>query len=174
MRNIFYVVAIALIFNVMIISGCVGNNTSQTSIVNTTSVVANGDHISVDYTGMLENGTVFDSSIGRTPLQFVAGSGQMIKGFDDAVIGMVEGREKIITIKPEDAYGMPDSAKIIDVPIKNVPNNTKVGDILYSSQGQQVKIVAINSTTVTVDTNNPLAGKTLIFNIKILNITKSY
>jgi len=133
--------------------------------------VEKGDHVSVEYTGMLENGTIFDSSAGRAALEFDAGAGQMIKGFDDAVIGMRKGDEKNVTIRPEDAYGMPDPKNIIEVPLANLPNGTKAGDTLYAG-GQPVRVVEIRNSTAVIDTNHFLAGKTLIFRIKIVDIVK--
>ncbi len=137
-----------------------------------TLAVEKGDHVSVEYTGMLENGTVFDSSAGRAPLEFDAGAGQMIKGFDAAVIGMHKGEEKNVTIEPEDAYGMPDPKNVIEVPLSSVPNGTKAGDNLYAG-GQPVRVIEIKNTTAVIDTNHFLAGKTLIFKIKIVEIKKS-
>ncbi len=134
--------------------------------------VEKGDHVSVEYTGMLENGSVFDSSAGRAPLEFDAGAGQMIKGFDAAVIGMHKGDEKNVTIKPEDAYGMPDPKNVIEVPLSSIPNNMKAGDTLYAGD-QPVRVVDIKNTTAVIDANHFLAGKTLIFKIKIVGIKKA-
>lgn len=163
-----------LLVSVLLVAGCVSttqNNTNSTSteIPADFLAVANGDRIVVDYTGMFENGTIFDSSAGREPLEFDAGEGQMIRGFDDAVIGMRLNEEKTVTIKPEDAYGVYDAKKITEFPVSRVPNNTKVGDTLYSGP-LPVRVVAINSTNVTIDMNHPLAGKTLVFRIKIVKI----
>src|SRR3989304_8097449 len=119
--------SIAGLLSIIFILGCVGN-----TMQNNATVVAKGDTVSVEYTGALENGTVFDSSVGRAPLKFTAGTGQMIKGFDDAVIGMKEGEEKTISLKPEEAYGMPDPKNIIEVLKENLPNGTKAGDTLYA------------------------------------------
>ena len=167
---------ILALISVILVLGCVSttqNNTNSTGteIPADFLTVANGYRIAVDYTGMFENGTIFDSSVGGEPLEFDAGEGQMIKGFDDAVIGMQVGEEKTVTIKPEDAYGLYDAKKIIEFPVSRVPNNTKVGDTLYSGP-LPVRVVAINSTNVTIDINHPLAGKTLIFSIKIVKIEK--
>ncbi len=170
-----YALSIFALLATILVLGCVGTgqvaNTTNTS-TNTTSanIVKAGDTISVDYTGTLENGTVFDTSIGRQPLEFKAGAGQMIKGFDAAVIGMSLGEEKTITIQPQDAYGQYSQSNVISVPIANIPNNTKVGDTLYAGT-QTVKVLEINSTSALIDANHPLAGKTLIFKIKIVKIT---
>ncbi|MBI2084423.1 MAG: peptidylprolyl isomerase [Candidatus Aenigmarchaeota archaeon] len=134
--------------------------------------VEKGDHVYVHYTGKLEDGTVFDSSEGRNPLDFIAGAGQMIKGFDDAVIGMTLGEKKTVMIKPEDAYGMRDPSNIILVPRSQVPDGVKEGDTLYAN-GQPIKVVKVTNETVTIDTNHFLAGKTLIFDITIVKIEKN-
>ena len=161
MKQLF--IAIALISAVFVL-GCVNSTTNS-------AMVQNGDNVSVEYTGMLENGTVFDSSVGRAPLIFTAGSGQLIRGFDDAVIGMHVSDEKNVTIPPQDAYGFPDPAKIINVSVDLVPNGTKAGDTLYSGN-IPVRVINVTNDTVFIDANNPLAGKTLVFRIRILNITK--
>ena len=118
---------------------------------------------------MLENGTIFDSSVGRAPLEFNAGAGQMIKGFDTAVIGMHLNEEKTVTIKPEDAYGPYSINNTLAVPIVNIPNGTKVGDILYAGT-RSARVLEIENNTVLLDVNHPLAGKTLTFKIKIVKI----
>ncbi len=134
--------------------------------------VEKGDHVYVDYTGKLEDGSVFDTSEGRQPLDFTAGSGQMIKGFDSAVIGMKIGEKKTVTIQPEDAYGMPDPENVIAVPRSQVPEDVKEGDTLYAN-GQPIKVIKVTDTMVTIDANHFLAGKTLIFDITIVKIEKS-
>jgi FKBP-type peptidyl-prolyl cis-trans isomerase 2 len=153
------------LFAVFLVLGCVENMESNSV------VVAAGDHVSVDYTGKLEDGTVFDSSSGRGPLEFDAGAGQMIAGFDAAVIGMKEGDEKTITILPQDAYGMPDPNLVFEVPLANVPEGTKAGDQLYAGN-QVVTVIAVTNETATIDANHQLAGRTLIFDIKMVSIVK--
>lgn len=133
---------------ILVLSGCVSDGIENTNLtdsetneeteiqeeeeVNMSEVVQKGDRIKVDYKGTLEDGTEFDSSLkeGRTPLEFTAGAGQMIKGFDAAVIGMKVDEEKTVTLQPEDAYGTSEQS------------------------------------------NHELAGKTLIFWIKIVEIQK--
>ncbi|HLC76570.1 MAG TPA: peptidylprolyl isomerase [archaeon] len=136
------------------------------------SQIEAGDQIAVEYTGKLQDGTVFDSSAGRAPLEFTAGAGQMIKGFDTAVIGMKQGEKKTVTLPPEEAYGMPDTANVFVLPLSNIPNGTKVGDALYATNGQSVVLIAVTNETATIDANHFLAGKTLIFDIEVVKITK--
>ncbi|MBI4019274.1 MAG: peptidylprolyl isomerase [Candidatus Aenigmarchaeota archaeon] len=137
--------------------------------------VEKGDHIFVDYTGTLGDGTVFDSSEGKEPLEFDAGAGQMIKGFDDAVIGMKKGETKSVTIAAKDAYGERSEDNVIGVSLTKIRDagiiDPKVGDVL-SMSGQPVKIVSIDGGIVRVDANHPLAGKDLTFKIKVVDIRK--
>ncbi|UCC18008.1 MAG: peptidylprolyl isomerase, partial [Dehalococcoidales bacterium] len=128
-------------------------------------VVEAGDYIKVHYTGTLDDGSVFDSSEGREPLGFTAGAGQMIKGFDAAVIGMKVGEVKTVTIAAEDAYGPHDDALVLTFPKDELPEglDPKVDDqlALTQSDGRQVRVVVIEVTdeVLIVDANHELAGK---------------
>ncbi len=155
------------------------NNTNIENINNTnlevkimSNEVKAGDNISVDYTGKLVNGEVFDSSVGKEPLAFTAGAGQMIKGFDDAVIGMKVGDKKTITLKPSEAYGEVNPQAIIAVEASQLPNfdQLQVGMELASSNGARGKITQKNDTNAVIDFNHSLAGKTLIFEIELVSI----
>lgn len=166
-------------------SGCTSNGNGT----NETKTVKAGDTVKVDYIGRLENGKVFDTSIAEVakkegiyvnntsyaPLTFKAGSGQMIKGFDEAVIGMKVGEEKNVTIPPGEAYGEYDKAKVVSIPLKdmNLTETPKVGQVYRNMYGNQFKVIAVNDTQVTVDANHELAGKTLIFNIKLISIEQT-
>lgn len=140
--------------------------------------VKKGDKVKVEYTGTLEDGTVFDSSEKHgEPLEFEVGAGQMIKGFDDAVVGMEKGDEKEITLKPADAYGDPNPQLIQKVPKDKLPEGAdlKAGMQLAMAlpNGQQIPatITEIGDTEVTIDINHPLAGKTLKFKVKVVNVS---
>jgi len=138
--------------------------------------IKKSDLICVEYTGKLENGEIFDSSNHGNhshPLIFRAGEGQMIQGFDNAVIGMEKGQEKIITIKPEEAYGERREDMTKKIPAGNIPKDAKAGSHLYMQTPQgpvPLTIIAIDNKEATIDFNHPLAGKTLIFEIKIIGI----
>lgn len=139
----------------------------------TVTVVKNGDNVSVFYTLSSINGTVIQSNFGAKPLSFVVGSGQMISGFNNAVIGMKVGQVKNVTLPPSEAYGNVNSSLIISVPITVFGNQTvSDGMAVTSSYGQRGVITAVNSTSVTVDFNPPLAGQTLVFEIKVASIQK--
>ena len=140
-------------------------------------VVKKGDKIKVEYTGTLEDGSIFDSSEKHdTPIEFTVGSGKLIKGFEDAVVGMKLGEEKEIKIPPEEAYGLHNPEFVKDMPRNIFPENKQIqiGMVFLVSleSGRQIPvwISKISENSVTVDLNPPLAGKTLTFKIKIVEI----
>ncbi|MBI4014356.1 MAG: peptidylprolyl isomerase [Candidatus Aenigmarchaeota archaeon] len=137
-------------------------------------IVANGDKVYVNYTGMLDDGTVFDSSDGKESLAFVVGDGSMIKGFDSGVVGMKTGQEKTIKIPAAEAYGEWTEDNVISVSLKTLSDagiTPKVGGTLYMS-GQPVKVVEIAGNITRIDANHPLAGKDLTFRIKMIKIDR--
>lgn len=136
--------------------------------------VRRGDNVKVHYTGRLPDGTIFDSSEGRGPLSFAVGSGQVIKGFEEAVLGMEVGESKVVDIPVDKAYGVRKEELVMQVPIAQVPPDLKpeVGLRLEmgGTQGEiiRVAVTAITSTHITLDANPPLAGKDLIFAIELV------
>lgn len=137
--------------------------------------VAAGDNVSVYYTGSFTNGTVFSSNVGSSPISFIAGSTQLIPGFSNAVIGMKVGQNKTVTLPPDEAYGPVNASLFISVPVSRFSNssNLSAGRIVTSEvNGATLEgvIVGRNATNVTVDLNPPLAGKTLVFSIKVVKI----
>jgi len=132
--------------------------------------------VKVHYTGRLEDGTVFDTSIaeGREPLEVELGLGQLIKGFEDGLIDMSEGEKKTIEISVENAYGEPKPEFINEVPKTNVPEGIQVGESLQGMGPQgpvNVQVIEVNEETVTLDANHPLAGKNLIFDLEVVSIS---
>lgn len=137
--------------------------------------VKKSDKIKVEYSGSFEDGEVFDASEKHgQPLEFEAGAGMVVPGFDAAVIGMDVGEEKEVTLKPEEAYGMPDERAVQKVPKDKFPAEAKegmmIGVPLPNGQQMPAKIVKIDDKEVTIDMNHPMAGKTLMFKIKIVSI----
>lgn len=136
------------------------------------------DTVKVHYTGSFENGDVFDSSQGGSPLEFTLGAGQIIPGFEKAVVGMEKGEAKKVTIAPEDAYGEVREELKQQVSKEVMPEglNPEVGMQLMSTlpNGQEipVTIAEVTETHVTVDANHQLAGKTLVFDIEVVEIVK--
>jgi len=140
--------------------------------------VISGDVVKVHYTGKLAKGEQFDSSIGKDPLEFTVGAGQMIAGFDAALPGMKVGDKKTINIAAKDGYGEIDETAIIEFPKENVPADMKleIGQQLTLSdeQGQPFPVVVkeVKDDIVILDANHFLAGKELVFDIELVEIGK--
>ena len=138
--------------------------------------VKSGDQVKVHYTGKLISGEQFDSSVGREPLQFTVGAGQMIKGFDDAMPGMNVGEKKTINIAPEDAYGPRLEEAIIEFPKEKVPADIKLEPgmplTLSNQEGQPVPVIVVEvkDDVIILDANHFLAGQELVFDIELVEI----
>lgn len=139
-------------------------------------MVKNGDLVSVEYTGKLEDGTVFDTSVGKNPLVFEVGKHQVIKGFEDAVLGMSTGESKTVTIPVAEAYGEYRKELVRKFPANLIAPDPSVtvGSVvtLQDPQGRKVsaKVVEMTEQNVTLDFNHPLAGKALVFEVKIMKV----
>ena len=142
--------------------------------------VKTGVKVKIEYTGTLDDGTIFDSSEdhGR-PLEFQVGSGHVIKGFDDAILGMKAGDEKQFSVSPDEAYGEHDPQLVQKVPKEIFPKDAELAPgLLFEAglpTGEKIPamVTAIEENTVSVDLNHPLAGKKLNFKIKLTEITSS-
>jgi FKBP-type peptidyl-prolyl cis-trans isomerase 2 len=198
------VAAVVLLFGILIVTGCskednqdVAQNSltiapqstvipsNSTPIVTSTDtlkegqeVAKKGDKVAVHYTGTLSDGTQFDSSEGRAPLEFTVGAGQMIAGFDKAVDGMKVGETKTVTIPAAEAYGTVRPELVMEFPKSSLPQgmNPKVGEQLQmrnSSGGTAiVTVTRVTDSSITVDANHELAGKDLTFKIRLVEIKK--
>lgn len=140
------------------------------------SHVKAGDTVAIHYTGTLLDGTVFDSSEGRDPLEFEVGSGMIIPGLDVALPGMTVGEKKIVKIACVDAYGPLNPEMRQAIPREGIPDDIplEVGTQLQmqTAEGQAlpVMVVELNEATVTLDANHPLAGKDLQFDFEVVRI----
>ncbi len=138
--------------------------------------VKDGSTVKVHYTGKLEDGTVFDSSLEREPLEFKIGAGSIIPGFEKGIMGLETGAKKTLTIAPEDGYGDPSQDLIAVVKKTEFPKDItpELGQQLQMQRpdGQIVNMVIsqIDGDDVTLDANHPLAGKTLIFDIELVEV----
>jgi peptidylprolyl isomerase len=139
--------------------------------------VKNGDSVKVHYHGRLSDGTTFDSSEGRSPLEFEVGSGHVIRGFDEGVLGMEQGEKKTIHIPAADAYGPSIPENVIEFPRTQFPPDMapEVGMQLNlrSQDGQNIPVVVaeVKDEVVVLDANHPLAGKDLIFDVEVVEIS---
>jgi peptidylprolyl isomerase len=134
-----------------------------------------GDTVKVHYTGKLENGTEFDSSSDGDPLEFKLGEGELIPGFEQAVVGMASGEKKTVTIPVEEAYGPRRDELVMVVEKSALPPDleTQVGEQLEMTQGDDTFVVTITEATddsVTLDANHPLAGESLVFDLELVEI----
>lgn len=174
LRSVLLLVALAVVA-----AACGSSATENTSstVVPSTSLVPGvsgqvtvGDSVSVHYIGTLDSGEEFDASRNRgATLDFVAGVGRMIPGFDAAVLGMDVGDVKTVRLVPTEAYGERDAGLVIELPIEDFPAGVAVGDRL-SSGGGPVVVTAVTADTVTIDTNHELAGQFLTFEIELVSI----
>lgn len=141
------------------------------------SQAKSGDTVKIHYTGTLDDGTQFDSSKGRDPLEFEVGSGQVIPGFDKAVTGMTVGDEKSVNIDSADAYGPHHEQMVQEVPKSALPEGMEpevgMGLQAQSPDGQPINLMVteVAEEAITVDANHPLAGKDLNFEIELVDIS---
>lgn len=153
---------------VMLLTGCGGAVQAKT-----------GDTVKVHYTGRLQDGTVFDTSIGSEPLEFTIGQGQIISGFEQAVIGMKVGGSKTVAIPADQAYGPYYDDMILEVERDELPEDLepRVGMQLQMNQPDggimTVTITDVSETTIKLDANHPLAGQDLTFDIELVEIGAS-
>jgi peptidylprolyl isomerase/FKBP-type peptidyl-prolyl cis-trans isomerase SlpA len=149
------------------------------AIINPHTAVAQakeGDEVQVHYTGKLEDGTVFDTSQEGEPLSFTIGENRVIPGFEDAVLGMEPGDSKTTEIEPEQAYGEHREDMVLELEKDQIPEGVEpqVGQQLQlrleNGETVPVLITALGEETVTIDANHPLAGRTLQFEIELVDI----
>ena len=141
--------------------------------------VKKGDKVKVEYVGKLEDGTVFDSSDKHdAPLEFIVGEGQLIKGFDNALVGMEKGEEKEIKLEPKDAYGEYNPELVKEMPRECFPQDKEIeagmAFVMNLQDGRKalIRIAEVKEETITIDLNPPLAGKILLFKIKVVDISE--
>jgi len=135
-----------------------------------------GDQVAVHYRGTLDDGSEFDSSHGRNPLEFTVGSGMVIAGFDDAVRGMSVGDQKTVTLPSDQAYGQHRQELVQQVERARIPDHIEIKEgvqLQASRPGEQptvLTVVSFDDDTVTLDANHPLAGKDLTFELEVVSI----
>jgi len=163
----FLIIPIVLLITGVLMSGC-----------GSTQYARDGDIVDVHYTGTLEDGSEFDSSAGEDPLQFTIGAGQMIPGFEDAVYGMKIGETKTVTIPPAEAYGPHDEDLVMEINRDELPEGIEptvglqIGVTYEGGEQGSAIITEVTETTVTLDANHFLAGKDLIFELRLVKIRR--
>ena len=137
-------------------------------------MVKEGSKVKVHDTGKLEDGKVFDTSIDKEPIEVVLGEGTLIKGFENGLMGMKDGEKKTIDVEPKDAYGDYVEGRIQEVEKSKLPEDIKVGMVLQatSEAGSMVILIKeIKEDTAIIDANHPLAGKKLIFDLEVVEVS---
>lgn len=137
-------------------------------------MITQGSTVEVHYTGRFIDGEVFDSSEGKDPLQFQIGSGQIIPGFETAIMGKKIGEKVSVTIAPDQAYGQLREDLVIEVPLDKMPGEVEVGQLLQADGGDgqvvQVIVKEVKEEVIVIDGNHPLAGQDLVFDIEVVSI----
>ncbi|MDF1596894.1 MAG: FKBP-type peptidyl-prolyl cis-trans isomerase [Acidimicrobiia bacterium] len=131
---------------------------------------ASGDRVTVHYTGMLDDGSEFDSSLDGDPLEFEMGAGQVIPGFERAVEPLSVDESATFRLEPGDAYGETRDDLVFDVPAANAPDGLTVGDSVQLATGQPAIVLNVSEATVQVDANHPLAGQALTFTVELVSV----
>lgn len=168
MRNKAYLFLLGtLLLGTVLAIGCTGGEDSITA--------SDGDIVKVHYTGTLEDGTVFDTSVEREPLEFTLGEGTLIPGFEETVRGMKSGQSKTVTIPAKEAYGLHSDDLVLAIERSQLEGiDPQVGQQLQMQQtnGRIVTaiITGVFETTIVIDANHPLAGKDLTFKIELVEI----
>jgi FKBP-type peptidyl-prolyl cis-trans isomerase SlyD len=160
----------AAVFNALTFTSALAAEKSKDS-----NVIKDGSVVSLEYTLSGEDGKTIESNKGKAPLKYTQGSQQIVPGLEKGVAGMKAGEEKRVKVKPEDGYGPVDPKGFQEFPKDKIPSEgLKVGSVLMARgpQGQQVpvRVHEIKENTVVLDLNHPMAGKTLVFDIKVLDV----
>ncbi len=141
----------------------------------TDMAVADGKQVALEYTLTLDDGTQVGTNVGQEPLVYIHGRGELVRGLEQGLLGLKTGDKKKILVSPQDAYGERDSSRTHQVPLERIPEQARqVGAQLQGTgpdgQVQFAKVIAISDTSATIDTNHPLAGQELTFDVTILKI----
>jgi FKBP-type peptidyl-prolyl cis-trans isomerase SlyD len=152
-----------------------GGEATQAIRLKSSSVIQEGSIVSIEYTLTDDAGAVLDTNVGKEPLTFIEGAGQIVKGLERELNGMKVGDQKKVQVKPEDGYGLPDKNAYHEIPREKIPpEGQKPGTMLMtkSPDGRTIpmRVHEVKDKTVVVDLNHPLAGKTLNFDVKIKDI----
>jgi FKBP-type peptidyl-prolyl cis-trans isomerase 2 len=136
-------------------------------------MIENGTIVNVHYTGKFTDGEIFDTSEGRGTLRFEIGSGQIIPGFENALVGKNVGDKITVNIQPEEGYGLVMEDLFVKIDRERMPENVEVGQILQATNDDSttnVVVREVHDTHVVIDGNHPLAGKELVFDIEVVSL----
>mgnify|MGYP001353574904 FL=1 len=137
-------------------------------------MIKEGSKVKVHYTGKLEDGKVFDTSSDKDPIEVLLGEGTLIKGFESGLLGMNIGEKKTIEVEPKDAYGDYVEGRVQEVEKSKLPEDIKVGMVLQATSeagSMVIQIKEIKDDTAILDANHPLAGRKLIFDLEVVELS---
>jgi FKBP-type peptidyl-prolyl cis-trans isomerase SlyD len=165
----------AALFLLTSLSGGGGGAARQAITLKPGSVVQEGSIVSIEYTFTDDSGNVIDTNVGKEPLTYIQGAGQIVKGLERELSGLKIGDQKKVSVKPEDGYGMPSEKAFQEIPRDKIPAEAqKAGAMLMSKapdgRAVQLRVHEVKEKTVVIDFNHPLAGKTLNFDVKVKDI----
>ena len=152
-----------------------GKPASQALTLKPAGVIQEGSIVSIEYTLKDDAGKVIDTNMGKEPLTYIQGAGQIVPGLERELLGLKVGEQKKVHVKPEDGYGMPDEKAFRELPKEQLPAEAqKVGTVLMSKSADgrvmPVRVHEVKDKTIVVDFNHPLAGKSLDFDVTVKNI----
>ena len=152
-----------------------GGAPSQALTLKPASNIQEGSIVSIEYTLTDDEGKVIDTNVGKEPLTFIQGAGQIVSGLEKELHGLKAGDQKKVQVKPEDGYGMPNQQAFQEMPRENIPAEAQKAGVSLMAKGPDgraipIRVHEVKEKTVVVDFNHPLAGKTLNFDVKIKDI----
>jgi len=152
-----------------------GGQTSQAITLKPGSNIQEGSLVSIEYTLTDDTGKVIDTNVGKEPLTFIQGAGQIVKGLEQELAGLKVGDQKKVQVKPEDGYGLTDDKALQEIPREMVPAEAQKPGVMLMTKAEDgraipIRVHEVKEKTVVVDFNHPLAGKTLNFDVKIKDI----
>jgi FKBP-type peptidyl-prolyl cis-trans isomerase SlyD len=152
-----------------------GASSSQAITLKPGSNIQEGSLVSIEYTLTDDDGKVIDTNVGKEPLTFIQGAGQIVSGLEKELQGLKPGDQKKVRVKPEDGYGMPSQQAFQEMPRESIPAEAQKPGVALMAKGPDgraipIRVHEVKEKTVVVDFNHPLAGKTLNFDVKITDI----
>ena len=158
-----------------LLAGWLGSMALQVDAQEKASAVSNGAEVSIEYTLKLDDKSVFDTNVGAEPLTYVQGSRQIVPGLEKALEGMKAGESKQVTVQPEEGYGPVQKEAVMEIGKDKIPGEAQqVGAQVQGQTGDgrvvRARVAEVKDSTVVLDFNHPLAGKTLHFDVKVVNI----
>ena len=152
-----------------------GGAPSQAITLKPGSSIQEGSLVSIEYTLTDDDGKVIDTNVGKEPLTFIQGAGQIVSGLEKELQGLKPGDQKKVRVKPEDGYGMPSQQAFQEMPRESIPAEAQKAGVALMAKGPDgraipIRVHEVKEKTVVVDFNHPLAGKTLTFDVKVKDI----